>query len=262
MTIFRHEMRSSLKSVFIWGVSISALVVILMLLFPRVERQAEFVTKMLSGLNLLTMAFGLDKLDYATPMGFYGVEAGNIISLGGGLFAGITGISLLAKEEGRRTSEFLFSHPLSRFWAITQKLMSLVLQLVLLCTIFIASSFLAFALVGRTVETPGFFMLHLAQFLAMLQTGLICFGLSAFLRRENPGIGIVLPLVFFFLNVLINISRGDVDFFRYVTPVYYAESGRILNGAIDWHFVMVGYLTAAVFLLAGYTRYLRKDLAV
>lgn len=261
MTIFRREMRSSLRSVLLWGLSISAVVVIIMGLFPRVERRANLFTQMLSGLELLTMALGIDKLEYATPMGFYGMEAGNIISLGGALFAGITGISLLAKEEGRHTSEFLMSHPVSRFWVVTQKLMALVLQIVLLNLIFFGFAFVAFSLVARPINMQELLNLHLAMTMMMLQIGGMMFGISALLRRESPALGIGIPLMFYFFNVLLNLNT-ELKFLRYVTPHYYAEAGKIIGGSIPWHFVQVGGLTALVFLLVGYIRYLTKDLAI
>lgn len=263
MTIFRREVRSGLRGVVLWGLSISALMVIIMTLFPRVERRAELVTQMMSGLNLLTMALGIDKLEYATPMGFYGIEAGNIMSLGGALYAGITGISMLAKEEGRHTSEYLMSHPVGRFWVVTQKLMALTLLLLLMNVIFLGFGFVAFALVARPVVVEELLNLHLAMLLMMLQIGFMLFGVSAFLRRENPGLGIGIPLMFYFFNVLLNLSP-DMQFLRYVTPHYYADAGKIvgMGGAIPWHFVTVGGVTALVFLLLGYIRYLTKDLAI
>lgn len=263
MTIFFREVRSGLRAVVLWALSISALVVIMMTLFPRVERQAALVTQMLSGLNLLTMALGIDKLEYATPMGFYGMEAGNLISLGGALFAGITGISMLAKEEGRHTSEFLMSHPVSRFWVVTQKLLALTVLLALLNLMFLGFGFVAFTLVARPVVAGELVNLHLAMFLMMLQVGFMLFGVSAFPKRENPGLGIAVPLIFYFLNVLLNLSP-DLTFLRYVTPHYYAEAGKIVGpgGGIPWDWVKIGGLTALCFLVAGYARYLTKDLSI
>lgn len=261
MTVFRREARALIRGMLLWGLSLSALAVIVMTLFPRVERQADLVTTMLSGLNLLTMALGIDKLKYATPMGFYGMEAGHLLSLGGALYAGITAISMLAKEEGRHTSEYLMSHPVGRFWVVTQKLMALVLMLALLNAMFLGFAFVGFGLVARPIVVPELMQMHLALFLMMLQVGFMLFGVSALLRRENPGLGIGVPLMFYFLNVLINLSP-DMKFLGYVTPHFYAEAGKIIGGSIPWHYVQVGGLTALVFLLAGYARYLTKDLSI
>lgn len=263
MTIFWREVRSGTRAALLWGLSISVLVVVMMTLFPRVERQAELVTQMLSGMNFLTMALGIDKLQYATPMGFYGMEAGNLLSLGGALFAGITGISMLAKEEGRHTSEYLMSHPVGRFWAVTQKLMALIVLLLLMNLIFLGFGFAAFALVARPVSVPQLMKLHLAIGLMTLQVGAMLFGVSAFLRRESPGLGIAVPLIFYFLNVLLNLSP-DMRFLRYVTPHYYADAGKIvgIGGGIPWHYARIGGLTALVSLLLGYTRYLTKDFSI
>ena len=55
-------------------------------------------------------------------MGFYGTECGNILGLGGAFFAAITGMSLLAGEEGGHTAEFLLTHPLGRTRIAGEKL--------------------------------------------------------------------------------------------------------------------------------------------
>jgi ABC-2 type transport system permease protein len=52
-------------------------------------------------------SFGMDKLNFGEFMGYFGIECGNVLGLGGALFAALAGISALAKEEKDRTAEFL-----------------------------------------------------------------------------------------------------------------------------------------------------------
>ncbi len=47
-------------------------------------------------------------------MTYYGLEYGNFMGLGGGMFAAVTGMVMVAKEEGRHTAEYLFSKPIGR----------------------------------------------------------------------------------------------------------------------------------------------------
>lgn len=112
--IFKHELKRYLKTFLVWLFSIAALILVCMLLYPEMKGSIENVNDMFSDMGSFTEAFGMNRLNFGTPMGFYGIEVGSILSIGAPLFAAQIGISLLAKEEGQHTAEFLFSHPISR----------------------------------------------------------------------------------------------------------------------------------------------------
>lgn len=69
-----------------------------------------------------TAAFGMDRLGFGTLVGFYAIECGNILGLGGAFFASLCAVNMLSKEERDRTAEFLLSHPVSRRRVVTEKL--------------------------------------------------------------------------------------------------------------------------------------------
>lgn len=52
-------------------------------------------------------AFGMDKINFGEFIGFFGVECGNVLGMGGALYAALLGISALAKEEREHTVYFL-----------------------------------------------------------------------------------------------------------------------------------------------------------
>ena len=89
MTVFKHEMRLSWKSLLIWSLSIAALMVICVLLFPEMRGEMEGVSEIFSSMGSFTAAFGMDKLNFGTFIGFYGIECGNILGLGGAFSAGL-----------------------------------------------------------------------------------------------------------------------------------------------------------------------------
>ena len=60
------------------------------------------------------------------------MECYEILGLGGGLFAALTAIAALSKEEREHTAEFLLTHPVSRTRVVTEKLLAVILQVVLL----------------------------------------------------------------------------------------------------------------------------------
>lgn len=113
MTIYIKEIKQSIKALCIWTASIAFMMLVCIMLFPEMKGEMDSVSDVFANMGGFTAAFGMDKLSFGELMGFYGIECGNIIGLGGGFFAALAGISALANEEKERTAEFLLTHPVS-----------------------------------------------------------------------------------------------------------------------------------------------------
>ena len=99
MILFRHELRQGRKTLLIWSAVVGFMILICMLMYPEMGKQMGGIDKLFSQMGGFTQAFGMDKLNFASVMGFYGIECGNILGIGGAFFAALLGISALAKEE-------------------------------------------------------------------------------------------------------------------------------------------------------------------
>lgn len=261
MTVYIKELKQSFKSLCIWTASIAFMLLICIMLFPEMKNEMDSVSAVFANMGGFTAAFGMDKLSFGELMGFYGIECGNVIGIGGGFFAALVGISALSKEEKERTAEFLLTHPVSRFSVITQKLLSVVTQIVLLNVIVVAVSLCSAAAIGEELEMKEFLLLHTAYLIMQLEIACICFGISAFIRRGSLGIGLGLALALYFMNLVCNIS-DKAEVLRYFTPYAYAEASNIISEAsLDGELIAIG----AVFALAGagigYLKYIKKDIA-
>ena len=261
MTIYIKELKQSFKAICIWTDSIAFMMLVCILLFPEMKGEMDSVSDVFANMGGFTAAFGMDKLSFGELMGFYGIECGNIIGLGGGFFAALVGISALANEEKERTAEFLLTHPVSRFSVVTQKLLSVITQVILLNLVVVGVSLISAAAIGEKLEMKELILLHTAYLIMQLEISCICFGISAFIKRGSIGIGLGLALALYFLNIVCNISE-QADFLRYITPYAYAEASNIISDAkLDIVMIVIGSVIAAVGAAAGYFRYLRKDIA-
>ena len=83
MTIFKQEIRSQKLSIIIWSLSIGLLIAACVLMYPEMKSEMDDVSKMFASMGSFTAAFGMDKLNFGTMLGFYAVEAGNILGIGG-----------------------------------------------------------------------------------------------------------------------------------------------------------------------------------
>lgn len=261
MTILKQELKRGKLSLLIWTLSIGFMVLICMMMFPEMKGKTDSVSDMFSSMGSFTAAFGMDKISLGEIMGFYGIECGNILGLGGAFFAGLLGISALANEEKNHTAEFLLTHPVSRTRVVFEKLASIITQLFLMNIVIILISVISFAAIGEELPLKEFALLHLAYFLLQFQISAICFGISAFIRRGNLGIGLGLAAVFYFLNLIANISE-QADFLKYITPFSYADSAGILSEvSLDPSYILPGMVYALLGIGLAFYHYDRKDIA-
>lgn len=261
MTVYIKELKQATKSLCIWTASIAFMTLVCILMFPEMKNEMDSVSSIFANMGGFTAAFGMDKLSFGELMGFYGIECGNILGIGGGFFAALVGISALSKEEKERTAEFLFTHPVSRFSVITQKLLSVLTQVLLLNIVVVAVGFISASAIGEELMLKEFLLLHLAYTIMQLEISCICFGISAFIKRGSIGIGLGISLAFYFMNIVCNISE-QAEFLRYVTPYAYAEASNIISDSrLETELVIIGAIMAIIGAAIAYIRYMKKDIA-
>ena len=260
MRLLKHEMRQGILSLAIWTGSIAFLMVICIVMFPEMKGQMEDVSDMFASMGSFTAAFGMDRLSFGTLTGFYAIECGNILGLGGAFYAALTGITALAKEEKEHTAEFLLTHPVTRTGIVSAKLASVLLQITVMNVLILAISLISILFIDEEIPWKELLLFHLAYYLLQLEIGGICFGISAFLRRSGLGIGLGLACLMYFLNLIANISES-AEFLKYITPFGYADGADIVTEeALNGPMVAVGVSLAVIGIAAAYWKYNRKDI--
>lgn len=261
MTVIRHELKQSRISLIIWTVAIGFLLAVCIFMFPEMEGEMNEVSEVFSSMGSFTQAFGMDKVNFGTLLGFYAVECGNILGLGGAFFASLCAISVLSKEEKERTAEFLLTHPVSRVRVVAEKLNSVILQILILNVIVYVTAVSSIALIGEAVPWQEITLMHTAYLILQLELAGICFGVSAFLRRGSIGTGLGIAVMMYFLNIIANLTES-AEFLKYITPFGYADGAEIVrNVSLDMNMTAIGLLFAVVGISAGFIKYCRKDIS-
>lgn len=260
MTLIKHELRQGKASFFIWTASIGFLLVTCIFLFPEMKGQMNGVNDMFASMGSFTQAFGMDRLNFGTLTGFYAVECGNILGLGGAFFASLCAVGILSKEEKDKTAEFLLTHPVSRKRVITEKLIAVLIQITAMNIIIYALAVGSIAVVGETIPWKEISLMHIAYYLLQLELAGICFGISAFLRKGSVGVGLGIAAMMYFLNLIANIT--DVaEFLKYITPFGYCEGADIVsNGSLDCTLVAIGIVLGISGIITSYIKYTKKDI--
>ena len=261
MTLWRHEWRQGRISLLVWTAAISFLIGICVLMFPQMQGQMQQAGEMFASMGSFTEAFGMDEIDFGTLSGFYAVECGNILGLGGAFFAALIASAALAKEEKDHTAEFLLTHPISRVRVLTEKWLAVVTQILVMNLVGYGVALGSVALIGEPLPLREITLLHTAYLLMQLELAGICFGISAFLRRGSVGVGLGMAAVMYFLNIIANLS-DQAEFLKYITPFGYTAGADIVqNMRLDSGRLLLGMGYLAIGLVAAYSCYTRKDIA-
>lgn len=260
MTVTKHELRQGRAPFAIWTASIAALMAVCILLYPEMEADMQGVSDLFASMGAFTQAFGMDRLALGTLLGFYAVECGNVLGLGGAMFAAMTGACALSCEERERTADFLLSHPVSRVQVAVEKLIAVLLQVLAMNAVLLAVSLVCIAGIGEEIPFEELLRLHTAYLLMQAELACLCFGLSAVVIRGSAGAGLGIALMAYFLNLTANIA-DSAHALRYVTPFAYAEGAEILeSGHLDGTLILLGAVYAAAAVAAGVRHYARKDI--
>lgn len=260
MTIVRHELRQSRGAFAVWTAAIGLLMAVCVFLFPEMKGEMDGVGEMFASMGSFTAAFGMDRLNFGTFMGYYALECGNILGLGGAFYAALSAVGMLSKEEKDRTAEFLLTHPVSRARIVTEKLLAVLIRIAAMNLAVYALAAGSAALIGEEVPWREMNLLHLAYGILQLELAGVCFGVSAFVRKGTAGIGLGIAAMAYFLNLISNIAEA-AEGLKYVTPFAYCEGADIVtNGSLDGPLVALGLAVGLVGVIAAYLRYTRKDI--
>lgn len=260
MTLVKHELRQGKTSALVWTASIGFLLAVCIFLFPEMKGQMDSVNDVFASMGSFSEAFGMDRLNFGTLIGFYAVECGNILGLGGAFYASLCAAGILSKEEKNKTAEFLLTHPVSRKRIITEKLIAVLIQITAMDIIIYAVSVGSIAAIGEAIPWKEISLLHLAYYLLQIELAGICFGISAFFRKGSTGIGLGIASMMYFLNLIANIA-DIAEFLKYITPFGYCDGADIVStGKLDGVMVTVGAAIGMCGIIFAYMKYTNKDI--
>ena len=261
MRLYKHEMKRGSLALIIWTCSISFMLGICIIIYPEMASEMNELTDMFANMGGFSDAFGLDQLNFGEFIGYFAVECGNTLGLGGALFAAILGISALSKEERDGTSEFLLTHPLKRTSVVTAKLLSIFSQIVILNAVTLIVCILGVILIGEGGQIGTMTLIFLPYVILEAEIAAITLGLSAFMKKGAIAMGIGLSFALYFLNIISKLT-DELEFLRYLTPFAYTDGGYIVeNNSLEYPLVLIGIAVTAFGIAAAYVKYSKKDIA-
>ncbi|MBO4384517.1 MAG: ABC transporter permease subunit [Clostridia bacterium] len=260
MTLFLHELKRDRVKLIVWTAVITFMLSVSIFIYPQMTSQMGEMGEMFSEMGGFSEAFNMDKINFGEFSGYFAVECGNVLGLGGGFFAALLGIAALAKEEREHTAEFLLTHPVSRTYVVAWKLAAVIAEVLILNIAVALCALLSSLAIGEKLDAKLFFNVFLGYFIMQTEIACVMFGLSAFLRGNGLGVGLGAAFALYFMNIIANLT-DDAEFLRYITPFSYADGTAIVaNGGIEVKYMIPGIAFALIGAAAAFVKYGRKDI--
>lgn len=261
MNMFLHELKAYRKSTFIWTLSLVALVMLFLSMFPAFSKDAEEFRKLLEGFPIeLRKAIGLSVDTIATLIGFFSY-AFLYLKLAGAIQAMNLGTSILSKETREKTADFLLTKPVTRVQVVTSKLLAAIISLVITNIVFIiATFFMASIVAGDDFNKEALFLIAISLFFLQLMFLALGIVISVIFPRIKSVMSVSLGTVFGFFMLGMISSTTDDKALRYLTPFNYFDSTYITqHSSYEISFLISGTLFIIAAVLVSYYLYAKKD---
>ncbi|HNT26426.1 MAG TPA: ABC transporter permease subunit [Anaerolineales bacterium] len=261
--IYLHEFRARLKSVLIWTLGITVLLVFFFAMFPIFADEAALMNDFLARYpQELRAAFGMDRMDLSTVLGFYSFVF-MFVQLCLAIQASNYGFGLVSIEESELTADFLLSKPVSRAQVLTSKLLAALTSLTITNLVIWVVSFTAIELFrGEHEYDVRSLLLVLASIvifqLFFLSVGLVISLLVKRVRSVTPyglGLGFGMYVLNAFSGVLGDVALELITPFKHIDPTYI-----LTEAAYDVPLMLLNMAVSLVALGASYWLYTRRDI--
>jgi ABC-2 type transport system permease protein len=263
--IFNFEFRSRLRSVLIWSLALTGIMFFYFSVFQTFAAQAALMNELLARFPpALLEAFGMNKIDMSTVLGFYAFVF-TFIQLCLAIQAGNYGFGLVSIEENEMTADFLLSKPVSRTQLLTSKLLAALSSLAVTELVVWVVSFAVITIFRDSYEYQSGTLVLLLVSMLFLQLFFMSVGLviSLLVKRVRSVTPYSLGLSFgAYVLAAVSGVFGEVKL-EYITPFKHLDPAAIVqNAAYNTPLLILNIAITVVALASSYWIYLRRDIPV
>ncbi len=265
MNIVKRELKAHLKSLLIWCGSMIFLIYAGMIKYSAFSETGEAVNEFMDSLPAqMKTILGLgDGNDLTSVAVFYSIFFLYFLLLAA-VFSTMLGVTILAKEERDRTSDFLFTKPVTRVHVITCKIIAAVINLFVFTLVTLVASLLfvqPYLTEGMSLFLPIFLVCTALFFLELL-----FFGIGLFLAsvtknaKKASSLATLIILGTFILKVIIELYEKAKPL-GFLSPFYYYNAQDLMfDRTLDVPFTILTLLLATAGACACYYFYQKREL--
>nr|WP_255422345.1 ABC transporter permease subunit [Tessaracoccus sp. MC1627] len=256
-----RELRAHGRSTITWMVSLTAILVTFMALYPAFTADIAVTREVFEQFPAVVMdALNISLASFFTIYGFFGYLLSFAI-LAGSIQAMNLGTGIISKETSGKTADFLLSKPITRSRVVTAKLGAALALLILTNLVFAAVAFTVASVLSEEGFSARTFLL-MASTLFLVQLFFLALGtlFAVTIPRIKSVVAVSLPTVFAFyiVGVVGDVLANDEAWF--LTPFKYFETGHIIaNSSLETAPLVVLAAFVVVTIALSYLIYVRKD---
>ena len=254
--LYSKELKRNRKNLWIWSGIAIAFTFMIVSLYPSMQNAGKAMADSMP--EEMLKAFGMDVAQWKEIMGYYKTYFGFHIILIMSIYVCSTGANIISKEERDRTSEFLFSKPISRETIFTSKVVSLfTLTLFIFAIQTIACVIGIMIFDNGTINWETFISIQFNGLVLMTFFGSVGLLISMLSKPKKNFMGLVVGVVFtcYFIYA-ISKSVDDANWLGYFSPFYYLT----FDGKIDILAVLVFIFLLFSCLILSYKIFHKKDI--
>jgi len=264
MNIFIRELKANLKSLVIWSVIITLLIMMAVAKFSAFAGDPEML-KMLDSLPPAMLdALSMRAFNLTTLSGFYGIMF-IYFGLMGAIAAAMWGSDIISKEERDKTVEFSLVLPVSRSRVITAKALAALVN----CIAFVLITWVVSLVAVRSYNPDQAFHDYLAlEMRAMFSIELIFLAIGLLLGcamkqyKRSGSTAVAIILATYFMSIISGMQE-KLDFLKYFTPFKYFDAGELFrSGKMDGTYLLLTAAIIVVCVAAAYWFYNKRDLYI
>lgn len=262
--IFMVELKTYIKSILIWSLSLFAMIYSMMVFYPAFSADVELLDKLMSSYpDALLKAFGMSSgLSMASVLGYFSFTFA-FIQLLLAVQAANYGFSILSVEEREFTADFLMSKPVSRNQILTAKFLAAFLALSLTNFVTWIATYSGIELFrdGKPYDLRSLVLLLSTIVLFQLLFLTVGMLISVILERIRNVLSFSLAFAFgtYILNTVRAIVGGEL--LGFVSPYYYFDPIYILeNGALRLPLLVISIVIVMVCIGTTVLLYGRRDI--
>lgn len=207
----------------------------------------------------------MNNLDVTTLIGYFGILY-VFFAFIAAIHAGLLGAGIVSKEERDKTSEFLYTRPISRNKVLSAKLIAGFINVMILFVVITVSSIAAVAIVNGNNYSLTNQVMNLMWGILVFQIIFFCLGFlfaGLFKRPKLPTTAVALVIVgSYFVSALSQLS-DQLDWLRFFTPFRWVAAPSIIYaGHVGYGYIGLTAGLSILFVVLGYVFYNRRDLTV
>ncbi|NLB21419.1 MAG: ABC transporter permease subunit [Clostridium sp.] len=264
MNMIKRELKSNFKSMIIWSLSVSLLVLVWMIEYESFAGNPAINDLMDSLPQELLALMGFGDFSLSTLGGFVGTISLYLYLLLG-IHAALLGSSIISKEERDRTAEFLFSLPISRIKIMLGKISAAVIVSAIINLFVFLSMVLSTLKYEKDENFYGFIaFMFLGVFivqLIFLSMGMLLASLNRNYKKSG-NMAVTMVMITFLISSLIDMVKG-LDFLKYLTPFKYFNATDILEKlSLDPIFIVISIMIIVTGVAGSIIIYPKRDLNI